>query len=122
MQTVLGRWLPTIYTDSIAMMKDTVRRSDAVTILSLYLVRHELDRGELKVLPIALPWMKTRFAFLYLSHRTLSPLAEALIQAAATAASAVQEEEQRLRQRWIVGGADRSSPASPTAKRRRAAR
>ena len=122
MQAALGRWLPTIYTDSIAMMKDTVRRSDAVTILSLYMVRHELDRGELKVLPIALPWITTRFAFMYLSHRTLSPLAEALIQAATAAASAVQEEEQRLRQRWIVGGADGSSPAPSIGKRRRAVR
>lgn len=122
MQTLMGRWVPTIYTDSITMMKDTVRTSDAVTILSLYPVRHELDRGELKVLPIALPWITPRFAFMYLSHRTLSPLAEALIQAAAAAASTVQEEEQRLRQRWIVGGADGSSPASSAGKRRHAAR
>jgi DNA-binding transcriptional LysR family regulator len=104
------------------MMKDTVRSSDAVTILSLYMVRHELDRGELKVLPIALPWITTRFAFLSLSHRTLSPLAEALIQAAAAAASTVQEEEQRLRQRWIAGGAEESTPASSIGKRQRAVR
>ena len=122
MQAVLGRWLPTIYTDSIAMMKDVVRMSDAVTILSLYIVRHELARGELKVLPISIPRITARFAFMYLSHRTLSPLAEALVQAATAAASAVQEEERLLRQRWIVGATAESSPASPTGKRRRAAR
>jgi DNA-binding transcriptional LysR family regulator len=122
MQAVLGRWLPKIYTDSIAMMKDVVRMSDAVTILSLYIVRHELARGELKVLPISIPSITARFAFMYLSHRTLSPLAEALVQAAKAAASAVQEEEQRLRRRWIVEGAKGSSPASPTRKAQRSAR
>ena len=109
MQALLGRWLPTIYTDSITIMKDTVRSSDAVTILSLYMIRHELDRGELKVLSISLPWVTTGFAFMYLSHRTLSPLAEALIQTATAAASVVQEEERRLHQRWIAGGAEESS-------------
>jgi DNA-binding transcriptional LysR family regulator len=113
-QAVLGRWLPTIYTDSVAIMKDTVRTSDAVTMLSLYLVRHELDRGELKVLPVALPWVKARFAFMYLSHRTLSPLAEALIQATTVEAIAVQEEEQRLHQRWVVGEAPGLKAASAT--------
>lgn len=113
MQAAMGQWEPTIYTDSIAIMKDTVRTSDAVTILSLYLVRHELDRGELKILPIALPWIKTRFAFMYLSHRTLSPLAEALIQAASAAAGALQEEEKLLRQRWIGARGRRITPRAP---------
>jgi DNA-binding transcriptional LysR family regulator len=113
MQAVMGRWVPRIYTDSIAMMKDTARTSDAVTIPSLYLVRHELDRGELKVLPVALPWIKVRFAFMYLSPRTLSPLAEALIQAASAAAGALQEEEKPLRQRWIGARGRRITPRAP---------
>jgi DNA-binding transcriptional LysR family regulator len=113
MQAVLGRWLPTIYTDSVTIMKDTVRTSDAVTMLSLYLVRHELDRGELKVLPVALPWIKARFAFMHLSHRTLSPLAEAFVQAATAAASTVLEEEQRLHQRWIGARARKIIPHIP---------
>jgi DNA-binding transcriptional LysR family regulator len=113
MQAAMGRWVPTIYTDSIAMMKDTVRMSDAVTMLSLYLVRHELDRGELKVLPVSLPWIKARFAFMHLSHRTLSPLAEALIQAATAAASAVQEEEKLLSERWVGTRARRSISRTP---------
>lgn len=100
MQARFCRWIPSIYTDSITLMKDAVRRSDAVTLLSLYLARHELERGELQVVPIKLPWIKVRFSVMYLSHRTLSPLAEALIAAIKSAATAQQEEEQRLQDRW----------------------
>jgi DNA-binding transcriptional LysR family regulator len=104
MQTLLARWNPSITADSVPMMKEVVKASDAVTILSLYLARQELARGELAILPIPLSWIKARFAVMYLSHRTLSPLAEALINAARLAAAEVQKQEQQLAKRWIKPG------------------
>lgn len=93
MQMIFARWIPTIYTDSIAMMKDTISASDAITLLPLILARHELDRGEFGVLPVHLPWIRASFAVMHLSHRTLSPLAELFIRAAVDADVTVQKQE-----------------------------
>jgi DNA-binding transcriptional LysR family regulator len=96
MQVILARWTPTIYTDSIAIIKDTVTASDAITLLPLILVRYELDRGELDVLPIHLPWIRASFAVMHLSHRTLSPLAELFIRATVDADATAQAQEAGL--------------------------
>jgi DNA-binding transcriptional LysR family regulator len=90
---VFARWAPTVSTDSIAMMKETVAASDAITILPRSLVHHELERRELAVLPISLPWLRASFAVMHLSHRTLSPLAEAFIRAVVDADAEAQTRE-----------------------------
>lgn len=93
---LFASWVPAISTDSITVMKETVRVSDAVTLLPLYCVRHELQRQQLKVLAFSPSAIKAQFAFMYLSHRTCSPLADALIGAARIAAAEVMAEERSL--------------------------
>jgi DNA-binding transcriptional LysR family regulator len=92
-QSAFARWLPAMYTDSIAMMKQAVAYSDAITILPHSLVRHERARGELILLPLQLPWLRASFAILHLSHRTLSPLAEAFIREVIAADAETQKHE-----------------------------
>lgn len=101
-RNLFASWIPAISTDSITVMKEAVRVSDAVTILPLYSVRHELRRQQLKVLAPSPSWIKAQFAFMYLSHRTCSPLAEALIEAARQAAAQVVDEERVLAEKFCA--------------------
>jgi len=80
MQERFARWNPAISTESVTLMKEAVEHSDAVTVLSLHLARKELETGTLRVIPVNLSWIAVQFAFMHLSHRTLSPLAETLIE------------------------------------------
>ena len=70
--SLISRWMPSVLVESISMMKDAERSSDGLTFLSLHLARHELERGEFKIVPISLSWIKMRFAVMYLPHCTLS--------------------------------------------------
>jgi DNA-binding transcriptional LysR family regulator len=99
---LFSRWSPSSCSDSIATMKQAVRASEAVTLLSLYMARHELERNELKILPVSMSWVTPRFAFMYLSHRTLSPLAEAFIRVTKSIAAEVEACEKALFEKWIV--------------------
>lgn len=98
---LLARWMPTVAVESVTMMKQVVMQSDGITILSLYLARHELPQGRLAVLPVPLPWLKGVFSILRLAHRSLSPLGEAFVKATIEADAEVQAEEQRLAQLWL---------------------
>lgn len=100
-RAVFKHWNPAIYTDSVSMMKETVMASDAITILPLYTVRHELEAKCVKVLPLELSWIQAQFAVMFLRHRTLSPLAEALVGAARKAAMAVEAAERKLEKRYL---------------------
>jgi DNA-binding transcriptional LysR family regulator len=105
----IASWPPTISTHSIASMKTIAAHSDAITISSLKMVRHELDRGELAVLPLALSWLKTHFAIMHLTHRTLSPLAEAVIKTIIAEDAKALEVEQALAARWLTKAMRRRS-------------
>ena len=97
----IERWPPTISVNSITTMKTMVAHSDAVTMVSLKMVRHELDRGELAVLPLSLPWLKTHFAVMHLAHRTLTPLAEAVKKSILAEDQKVLKMERALAAQWF---------------------
>ena len=86
--------------NSVTAMKTIVAYSDHVMVVSLMMVRHELARKELAVVPLFVPWLKTHFAVLHLAHRILSPDAEALIQSIITEDAKVSEIECTLAARW----------------------
>lgn len=92
----LEHWGPTITVESVTMMKRIVAMSDGVTLLSRSLIKDEVKRGVLAILPVAVPWMSVSFAVLHLAHRTLSPLGEAFIAAIRKADAALHAEEVRL--------------------------
>ncbi|HMP73534.1 MAG TPA: substrate-binding domain-containing protein, partial [Kiritimatiellia bacterium] len=97
---LIASWPPAISVNSVTSMKTIVANSDAVTIVSLKMVHHELDRKELAVLPLPLPWLKTHFAVMHLTHRALSPLAEAVTKSIIAADKNALEMERALAARW----------------------
>jgi DNA-binding transcriptional LysR family regulator len=78
-KTVGAKTLPTVGCDSLAMTKDIVRKSDAVSLMPLGEVIGEVERGELVAIP-GLPWMRATFGIVRLAHRSLSPLGETFVQ------------------------------------------
>ncbi len=82
-------------------MKTVVADSDNVIVVSLKMVRHELNRKELAIVPLAIPWLKTHFAVMHLANRTLSPDAEAVLQLIITEDAKVLEMEHALAARWF---------------------
>jgi len=97
---LIERWPQAISVNSITSMKTIVAHSDAVTMVSLKMVFHELDRQELAVLPLSLPWLKPHFAIMHLTHRTLSPLAEAVTKSIIAEDAKVLKMERALAARW----------------------
>ena len=96
----LARWIPAITVEDVTLMKQIVAATDAVTLLSAYLVQDEVAEGRLVVLPFAMPWLKISFSILHLAHRTLPPLGEAFVRHVIEADARVQAEEARLLRAW----------------------
>ncbi len=97
---LFAHWPQTISVNSITLMKAIVAHSEAVTMISLKMVRHELALKELAVLPLSLPWLKVDFAIMHLTHRTLSPLAEAVTKSIIAEDEAAVGVERALAARW----------------------
>jgi DNA-binding transcriptional LysR family regulator len=118
---LIERWAPSITVNSITSMKTIVADSDNVMIVSLKMVRHELDRKELAVVPLFVPWLKTHFAVLHLAQRTLSPGAEAVMQAIITEDANVLKIEHALEARYFKkpapGRGDKSNGSGPAPTR-----
>jgi DNA-binding transcriptional LysR family regulator len=96
-----AKWPPAIAVNCVASMKTIAANSDGVTMLSLKMIRHELERGELAVLPLFLPWLKPRLAIMRLNHRTLSPLADAAVKAIIAEDKKTLRIEQSLEAKWL---------------------
>lgn len=99
-QELFARWIPTVHVDSVAMMKQSVCSSDAVTIMPYLLIEKELEQKILVVLPIALNWLQATFSAMHLSHRTMTPLGAALIAAAQAASRSAVDREGMLKRKW----------------------
>ena len=98
---LLGRWIPAITVEDVTLMKQIVAATDAVTLLSAYLVQDEVADGRLVVLPFAMPWLKISFSILHLAHRTLPPLGEAFVRHVVAADAEVQKREQAWAAKWL---------------------
>jgi DNA-binding transcriptional LysR family regulator len=71
--------MPSVGCESLYMMKNVARNSDAVTLLPLNVIADEVERGELAAIP-GLPWMRVAFGIVRLAHRSLSPLGETFVR------------------------------------------
>jgi DNA-binding transcriptional LysR family regulator len=100
-QRLLEKWPPAITVNSITSMKTIAAASDAIILVSLKMIQHELERKELGVLPFDLPWLGTRFAVMQLAHRTLSPLARAITESLVAEDKKLLIREQQLTGRWF---------------------
>jgi DNA-binding transcriptional LysR family regulator len=74
-----GDYLPPVKVDNIPVAIDVVMHSDAVGLAPLALLAPEVHAGRLQTLPLRLQWMHTRYGFVYLRDRQLSPAALAFM-------------------------------------------
>lgn len=86
--------VPSIGCDSVSMMKNIVRRSDAVTGLPLCVVMDEIKRGEL-VAVLGPTWLQVSFGIVWLAHRSLSPLGDTFVRLVQEADAELAEWEER---------------------------
>jgi DNA-binding transcriptional LysR family regulator len=74
-----GDYLPPVKIDSEPVAMDVVMHSDAVGLAPLALLAPRIRAGYLLALPLRLNWMHTRYGFVYLRDRQLSPAALAFM-------------------------------------------
>lgn len=98
---IFERWAPAVTVNSVTAIRTVVADSDHVMVVSLKMVRHELERKDLAIVPLFIPWLKTHFAVVHLSHRPLSSDAEAVKQAIITEDANVLALENALAARWF---------------------
>jgi len=99
-QELFAHWIPSVHVDSVAMMKQSICCSDAVTIMPYLLIEKELEQKKMVVLPFALDWLQATFSVMHLAHRSMTPLASALIEATHEAARDALAREEMLKQKW----------------------
>jgi DNA-binding transcriptional LysR family regulator len=87
--------LPTIACESLATMKIIAAETDAVAILPLNFIWHELRTGRLSVLSLVPPAMNANFAIIRLAHRSLSPLGQTFVRFVQEVDSELTEFEQK---------------------------
>ena len=108
-----SRGVPEFGCESFTMLKSVVRGTDHVLIATPSIVADELERGELRVLPLVEPLVATSFAVMKLRNRTLSPVAEHLVAAIENAdrivAQADRAGEARLLRTGIAPGGAREA-------------
>ena len=78
--TETGDYVPPIRVDTMAAVKDVVMQCDAVGAAPLALIAREVRAGQLCVLPLRLDWMRTRYGFVHLRERQLTPAALAFMR------------------------------------------
>ena len=110
---LIERWVPAVTVNSVTALKTIVADSDHVMVVSLKMVHHELERKELALVPLFIPWLKTHFAVLHLARRTLSPSAQAVVQAIIAEDGKALDVERGLAARWFKAPAG-PAPEEPT--------
>jgi DNA-binding transcriptional LysR family regulator len=74
-----GDYLPPVTVHSIQVAKEVVLKSDAIGAAPLALLAREIRAGQLIALPLRQDWLHTRYGFVYLRERLLSPSAQAFM-------------------------------------------
>jgi DNA-binding transcriptional LysR family regulator len=75
-----GTTAPEIRVDTFALVLPVVLQSDAIGGAAPSQVRGWIANGEVIVLPLELPWLKTNYGIIRLANRTPSPAAESFMQ------------------------------------------
>ena len=91
-----GDYLPPIKVDTIALAKAIVLKSDAIALAPLGLIAGEVESGELVALPFEEAWLHTRYGFVHLKDRALSPACHAFVAEARAVEAERAEAERRI--------------------------
>jgi DNA-binding transcriptional LysR family regulator len=90
--------LPIIKCDYVAMVKDTVASSNAVSFILLPMIERELKAGEFVLLPVDFPELSTHYGVVQLRDRTLSPPAKVFISLIKELDAELAMKDQELRE------------------------
>jgi DNA-binding transcriptional LysR family regulator len=99
---------PTIECPSADLARGIVSRSDALTLATLDTVKSDIEEGRLVPL-LHEPWLHTAWTILRLRRRTLSPAAQAFVEALREA----QAEAAKLETRFLGRGSRRTGRRKP---------
>ena len=94
-----GKSFPSIACESLIMMKNIARESDAVAVLPLNLLLGELETKTIAVLPLVVPMLKPEFGIVRLARRSLSPLGELFVRTVVEVDAEVTAIEERAARR-----------------------
>lgn len=75
-----GSTSPEVLVDNFSMVLPVVLQSDAIGGAAPSQISGELSRGEVVILPIELPWLRTNYGIIRLANRTPSPAAKAFMR------------------------------------------
>jgi len=110
--------VPAIDCPTIPLAVDTVIGSDAVMLVSLGMVKRQLELR--RVVPVLHEnWMRSNWAFMKLRHRSLSPAATAFLAALRAAHAASVAEDAMLEKRWHALLTPRAVPGNVASPKRR---
>jgi DNA-binding transcriptional LysR family regulator len=107
-----GDYVPPIKVDSIRMVKDVVRASDAIGAAPMAFIAEEVAAGRIVALEARAAWMQTAYGFVFPRDVTLSPAAEAFKESVWRVENEIAAQETRAR----ADGAARPRTARGIAK------
>jgi DNA-binding transcriptional LysR family regulator len=107
---------PAIECPTLRLAANIVASSNAFTLSTLWMVREELERGQ--VIPVLQePWMYSEWAIVRLRKRTMSPAMSAFAAEVVRAHREVLREEERLREKWYRPVSAQREPVKPARTR-----
>ncbi|HMU62540.1 MAG TPA: LysR family transcriptional regulator [Gemmatimonadales bacterium] len=93
---VTGEYVPSIEVNTIRMAAAAVAASDAFGIVPLLTGAELVQGGQLELLPLRPPWLKTRYGFITLRDRTLAPATIAFMEEVKGVEAELAAEETKL--------------------------
>jgi len=90
-----GAAAPEIHVDTFQLAREVVLHSDAVGGAIPAQIHEEIHGGRAVVLPLTLPWLTTRYGFIYLAGRTLAPSLELFMAEVRAVENELAERESR---------------------------
>lgn len=93
-------FVPAVHCEDVGVIKTIVMDSDAVGIFPLAMIRHELERGLLKIVDAEAPWLETCFAVIWLKDRLLSESMRSFIRVVRAADEELAQTEEELSARF----------------------
>jgi DNA-binding transcriptional LysR family regulator len=103
-----GMFYPAVSLDAISFGPEIAAASDAVMLTPIGIVAQGLERGELAILDLHLPWQRTAYGFVTRRGRTPSPAALEYMACVRAVEAESMAEEGRLIARHLGSGFMRS--------------
>ena len=88
-----GTTTPHIRVETPYLARAVVRESDAIGVALPTQIEHDIALGDVVMLSLRLPWLKTRYGILRLARRTLSPAAIEFLQVLREVEQAIESAE-----------------------------